>query len=284
MRRVLKWLGVGLGVLLGIACIAAIGMSVAGSTRLKRPRAVEPEAIAILADSTALARGRHLVHSACEGCHGPDLTGMLLVPGGIGTVYSANITGLAAKRTDADLVRAIRHAVAPDGHQLAIMPAYAFVYFSREDLGAVIAHLKTLPRAGADHPAPQFSFLGKILVAAGTLQGFFAAEQIDHHAPFPSMPDVGANVATGEYLSRFCRGCHGMDLHGGRVPDPSAPAAPNLAITKTWSEDQFLDVFLTGRTPEGLSLNPEYMPWKDIAKLSRDELRGLYLYLQTLPD
>ncbi len=284
MRRVMKWVGVGLGALFGIVCSVAIGMSVVGGNRLQRPRAVEPEAIPIPADPAALARGRQIANFACEGCHGPDLTGMLLVPGGIGTVYSANITGLSANRTDADLVRAIRHAVAPDGRQLAIMPAYAFVYFSREDLGAVIGHLKTLPRVGADRPAPQFTFLGKILLAAGTLQGFFAAEQIDHLAPFPAMPEVGANVATGEYLSRFCRGCHGMDLRGGRVPDPSAPPAPNLAITKAWSEAQFLEVFRTGRTPGGRSLNPDYMPWKDVAKLSRDELRGLYLYLQTLPD
>jgi mono/diheme cytochrome c family protein len=280
--RVVKWLGVGFGVLLGVIGIAAAGMSLVGTARLNRPRVVEPVAIAIPTDSTSLARGRQVVHFACEGCHGPDLTGQALVQGGIGSVHSANITGLAATRTDADLVRAIRHAVAPDGRQLAIMPAYAFVFFSREDLGAVIAHLKTLKRTGADQPNPQFGFMGRILIAAGALEGFFAAEQIDHRAPFPAMPDLGANVATGEYVARFCRGCHGPDLRGGRVPDPAAPPAPNLAITKTWSEDQFLEVFRTGRTPAGRTLNPEYMPWRDIAKLSRNELRGLYLYLQTL--
>jgi mono/diheme cytochrome c family protein len=283
MRRALKWLGIGLGALVGLLCVAAIGMSVIGGTRLERPRVVEPEAIAIPTDSAALARGGRVVHFACEGCHGPDLTGLPLVQGGIGTVYSANITGLGATRRDADLVRAIRHAVAPDGRELAIMPAYAFVFFSREDLGAVIAHLKTLAHAGADRPKPQFGFVGRIMVASGMLDAFFAARQVDHHAPFPSMPEIGANVATGEYYSRFCRGCHGTDLHGGHVPDPAAPAAPNLVITKRWSEDQFIDVFRTGRTPEGLALNPDYMPWRDIAKLSHDELRGLYMYLQTLP-
>ena len=155
-------------------------------------------------------------------------------------------------------------------------------YMSREDLGAVIAHLRTLPRTGEGRPGPRFTLLGRVLTATGALNGFFAADEVDHHAPFPPMPEIGANLATGEYLSRFCRGCHGADLHGGRVPDPSAPPAPNLLITRPWTEDQFLEVFRTGRTPEGRTLNPEYMPWKDVAKLSRDELRGLYMYLQTL--
>jgi cytochrome c5 len=283
MRRVLKWFSIGSGVLVGILGVAALGMSMVGGARLERPRVVEAEAVAIPGDSSALARGRHIVHFACEGCHGADLTGMLLVPGGIGTVYSANITGLATRRTDADLVRSIRHAVAPDGRQLAIMPAYAWVFFSREDLGAIIGHLKTLRHVGADPPEPRFTFMGRILLAAGMLEGFFAAEQIDHHAPFPQMPEIGANVATGEYYSRFCRGCHGTDLRGGRVPDPAAPPAPSLAIIHAWSEDQFLEVFRTGRTPEGKELDPAYMPWQDVAKLSRDELRGLYMYLQTLP-
>jgi mono/diheme cytochrome c family protein len=282
MRRVMKWLGIALGVLVGICAIVAVAMSAIGSSRLERTRNVEPETVAIPTDSTALARGRHVVRFACEGCHGPDLTGIPMIEGGIGTVYSANITGLAAMRSDADLVRAIRHAVAPDGRQLAIMPAYAFVFFSREDLGAVIAHLKTLPRAGAAHPPPQFGFLGKILLTAGALEGFFPAEQLDHGTPFPAMPDVGANLATGEYLSRFCRGCHGTDLRGGRVPDPAAPPAPNLAITRAWTEEEFFNVFRTGRTPDGRALDPNFMPWKEVAHLSRDELRGLYLYLQTV--
>lgn len=283
MPRALRRLGIVAGVLVLVVCTAAVIMSVVGGGRIRRPMVVEPEAVAIPTDSAALARGRELSSFACEGCHGTDLTGKLVAQSGIFSLYSANITGLANKRTDADLVRAIRHAVAPDGRPLVLMPAEAFVYFSRSDLGAVIAYVKSLPHSGSDQPASRFGFMGRILVAAGVLNALFPAGQIDHHTPFPSMPDVGANLATGEYLSRFCRACHGVDLRGGRSPDPAAPAAPNLAMAKGWSEDQFLEVFRTGRTPEGLELNSAYMPWNDIGHLSGDELRGLYMYLRTLP-
>jgi mono/diheme cytochrome c family protein len=283
MRRLLKWVAITLGATVALLTAAAVVLSLVGTSRLHRSVPVEVENVPVSTDSASLARGQHLVHFACEGCHGSQLTGQLLVPGGIGRIHSANITGLSATHTDVDLVRAIRHAVAPDGHALAIMPAYAFVYFSREDLGAAIAYLKTLPRAGSASPKPELSFLGRILLATGKLKGFFPAEEVDHQIPFPVMPEIGANLATGEYLSRFCRGCHGLNLRGGHPPDPEAPTAPNLAVTRSWAEADFFALFQTGRTPDGRALNPDFMPWRDIAKLTPEELRALYLYLQTLP-
>jgi len=84
------------------------------------------------------------------------LSGQLAADGPVlGTVCAANITGLADTYSDDDLVRAIRHGVGMDGRQLMIMPAESFIYFSKEDLGAIIAFLKTIPRAGDDVPGPQ---------------------------------------------------------------------------------------------------------------------------------
>jgi mono/diheme cytochrome c family protein len=281
VRKALKWVSVGLGTLIGLIVIVALLLILVGGAKLRRTFAVEAEAVPIPTDSVTLARGGHLVHLICADCHGADLTGApLMDSSALGTIYAANITGMAAMRSDADLVRAIRHAVAPGGRALAIMPSASLMYLSKEDLGAVIAYLKTIPRSGEPKPLPHFTFLAKALLGAGMFKVFPAA-YIDHHMPFPQMPEIGANVATGEYYSRLCYECHGNDLGGGKPPDPSSPPAPSLAIVRQWSESDFQTLAQTGKTPEGRQLDPQYMPWTIFQKLSPDELQGLYLYLHS---
>jgi mono/diheme cytochrome c family protein len=285
MRRFLKWLGITLGGLVAVVLCAAVVLSFVGGARLRRTRHIEPDALAIPTDSAALERGRHLVSAICSDCHGSDLTGapVFEVPA-LGSVYAANITGLRTRFSDADLERAIRHGVAPDGRQLAIMPVDAFIYFSREDLGAIIAYLKTVDRTGTERPRPRLTFLGRAMYGAGVFSNLFGAETIDHRTPFPPMPQIGANLETGEYLTRFCYGCHGSDLHGGRSPDPDAPPAPNLAIVRGWSEDDFMTFSRTGRTPYGRQVDPQFMPWEFFGRLYPMERRALYLYLHANPE
>lgn len=285
MKRVLKWMGIMLGTLIVLVIVAAIGLSVVGASRLNKTRAIEAEAITVPVDEAALARGEHLVNVACKSCHGADLTGQPMIDEPpIGTIYAANITGLGDTHTDADLVRAIRHGLDTDGRQLMIMPAESFIYFSEEDLGAVIAYLKTVPRAGDEKPTPQLGPMGRIIMGAGLFGDVFPAEYIDHDAPFPEMPEVGANVAYGRYVSGFCRSCHGAELAGGQPSDPESPPAPNLTTAGrlgNWTEEEFVTAMRTGVTPGGRTLDPAFMPWESFGKFEDDELRGLWMYLQT---
>jgi len=282
MKRVLRWLAIGSGVFLGLVLVAAFGLSRRGEAELSKRRVVEAEAVPIPVDSAALARGQHLVAFACRDCHGSDLTGdVVFEERFIGTIHAPNITGLGPRYTDADFVRAIRHSVAPDGRQLMIMPAEALVHLSREDLGAMIAYLKTVQRAGRATPGPRITLIGKALVALGVFGTVSAADVIDHGMPFPPMPDIGANVATGEYLSRFCSGCHGPAVDGGSPSASQSPAAPSLAGVKQWSEAQFMEFTRTGRIPSGRRVDPQLMSWEPLGRLHADELRGLYLYLST---
>jgi len=55
--------------------------------------------------------------------------------GGIGSVF-----------TDTDYVRAIRHGIGRDNKSLLIMPSEQYNRISDEDLGALIAYLKTVGR------------------------------------------------------------------------------------------------------------------------------------------
>lgn len=287
MKKILKWIGIVLGSLIVLVVVAVIGLSIAGGSRLNKTHDITAESITIPTDAETLARGEHLVNVACRECHAADLTGQpLMEDPAIGTVYAANITGLAATHNDEEIVRAIRHGVDTDGRQLMIMPAETFIHFSEEDLGAVIAYLKTVPATGDDRPEPELALMGRILLGAGLFGNAFPAEYIDHNQPFAPMPEIGANTAYGEYLSRFCSSCHGINLAGAQPPDPSSPPAPNLTPAGelgSWTEADFLAAIRSGVTPNGRQLDSAFMPWESFAKFDDDELVGLWMYLQSLP-
>ncbi len=287
MKKALKWIGIVLGGLVILLLLAAVGLSIAGNAKAKQTHEVQADAITIPTDEATLARGEHLVNVACRECHGPDLSGQVLIEDpALATLYAANITGLSQTHSDADIIRAIRHGLDTDGRQLMVMPSESFIHFSEEDLGAIIAYLKTLPRAGDDTPLLQLGPVGQILMGAGAFDSSFPASYIDHSLPFPTMPEIGANMEYGEYLSRFCQSCHGADLSGDQPPDPNSPPAPDLtqaARMQLYSEADFIEAFRTGATPYGTELDPEFMPWKSFGKLDEDELEALYMYLRILP-
>ena len=290
MKRLLKWVGIVLGGLVGLLALAMMVLYALGSAQLNKTRAIQAEAITIPTDEASLRRGEHLVTVAlCTTCHGQDLAGDIEIEDPtIGKVYAANITGLGTTHSDTDLVDAIRHGVDPDGRELALMPANIFVNLSSEDLGALIAYLKTVPRKGNNLPEPELTFMGRILLATGMFGDVFPAEIIDHNQPFPSMPEIGANVEYGAYLAFLCSDCHGEEL-AGQLVDPTesnSPWAPNLTPggeLNDWSEADFIQAMRTGVSPDGDQLDPEWMPWEAFAKFDDDELKGLWMYLQSLP-
>lgn len=291
MRAVLKWIGIVVAAIVGIALVAGLVMYVMAGQRLNKKYDVQPEAVTLPTDQEALARGEHLVN-ICKGCHGDNLGGgPVLDDPSIGVVYAPNLTpgkgGVGATFSDADFVRAIRHGVQPDGRALIIMPSEIFIHFSEEDLASIIAYLRTLEPVDNSVPERSFTPMAKILMSAGAFGQVFPAEYIDHGLPFPERPEIGANVAYGEYMSPFCKACHGENLSGGPVDEPGAPNAPNLTPGGElvgWTEEDFLNTMHTGVTPGGHELDSEYMPVDEITgALSDDELRGIFLYLKSLP-
>lgn len=290
MRRVLKWIGVGLGGLLGVAVLAILVLFTKGTLELQQTMSVPNDHLDVPTDAQSLARGQEIVTSFCAECHGKDLGGQEMINDPtIGAIYSANLTagegGVQVTHSGDDLVRSIRHGIAPDGRLLMIMPSAAFNYFSREDVGAVIAYLKSVPPVDHVVPKPAIAPIGRVMLGAGLFGSVFPAKAIDHANPFPPMPEIGANAAYGEYFTRLCRECHGPDLTGGPSTEPGSPPAPNLTMSGElvgWSEEDFVTALTTGQTPGGHQLNPEYMPWEAFKGLQTDELRGIFMYLQTL--
>jgi mono/diheme cytochrome c family protein len=290
MRKILKWIGIVLGVLIGLIVLAVVVLNIVASRRLNRTYDVEAEAIAIPSDDDSLARGEYLATTLCSECHGEGLSGELMFEeAGIATVYAPNITPSEAGVggfSDADYVNAIRHGVDPDGKGLMIMPAEVLIHWSEEDLGATIAYLKTIPPVDDFTPEKELSIAGRAMLSAGLFGDLFAAEYIDHEMPFPERPEIGANPEYGAYFTRafVCTLCHGDDMRGGPPPPniPEIGQVPSALAAASWSLEEFMKTVTTGVKPDGSQIDPEGMPWELFANFNEEELEAVHLYLQSL--
>ena len=190
---------------------------------------------------------------------------------------------------DEDLLQAIRHGIRPDGTPLLFMPSTEFYYLSDTDLGRVIAYIRSVPPVDNEMLPSRLSVTGRIVMSITKEITFLPAELIPHDAPRPGAPEQGVTPEYGEYLSYSCQVCHGPTLSGGEIPGfpPEWPSAPNLTSGKgsrlpTWGEEGFIEIIRTGEK-HGRSINPDYMPWKSYRHMTDDELRAVYVYLQSLP-
>jgi mono/diheme cytochrome c family protein len=158
---------------------------------------------------------------------------------------------------------------------------------SEQDLAEVIAYIKTIPPVDKEwRETPEISPMAKALAAMGAFGTYLAAEKIDHSAGFKDAPPAGPTKEYGAYLvSVFgCMHCHGLELNGGKSPEPHSPIAPNITPGGNigyWSKEAFHVALTTGWTPDGKQLS-EYMPWKATANMSADELTAVYDYLMSL--
>ncbi len=293
MGKVLKWVAIVLGVFLGIIVIAVAAVYVLTSMRMGKTFTVPAETVAVSTDSAIIAQGKHIAESrGCADCHGANLEGGPVIEDPmIGYLYALNLTsgkgGVGGHMTDADWVRAIRHGVGPNGKPLLFMPSLEYYYLSDADLGAVISYIKTAPPADNEPPKSKVGPLGRVLFLAGQID-LLPAEGIDHAAPRPIAPVPGVTTEYGKYLAVGCTGCHGKGYSGGKIPGtpPDWPPAANLTPSGNlarWKEQDFLTALRTGATPEGTQLNSDYMPWKNFGKMTDDELKAIWMFLQTLP-
>jgi len=212
----------------------------------------------------------------------------------VGRVIASNLTsgtgGVGSLYADQDWARAIRHGVRPDKTPLLFMPSTEFYFLSDEDLGAVIAFIKSARPVDNDLPPSSVSWTGRIVMTLIPAITFIPAELIAHEAPRPVAPEVGITPEYGEYLTYSCKVCHGPTMSGGPIPGfPSSwPPAPNLTFgggsaLLSWSEDGFINTIRTGLTPEGREIRAEYMPWGSYKFMNEDELKAVWIYLQSLP-
>ena len=297
IRKILKWIGIVLGSLVGFLVLAFIVLYIIGSVKWNRSRAhnydVPIETIVIPTDQAFIARGEHMAAiSMCGHCHTEDLSGNFESVPGLVSLAFPNLTsgagGVGNTNTDEDWVRAIRHGVGHDGRGLLLMPSAVFYYLSDEDLGALIAYLKSLPPVDNEMPQTDLGPVGRLMLPLGQLPPDFVpnATVIDHNAPRPVAPEPGVTVEYGAYLAKPCTLCHGSNLNGQTLNiGPNVYVALNLTPggdVAFWSEEDFMTTLRTGETPGGKQLK-EVMPWKFFGQMTNDELKAVWRYLQSLP-
>ncbi len=321
MKKVMKWAGIVFGALVGLIVVGSVVIHFKSQARLRRVYEIPDEVISIPKDAKSIGRGRHIFQfRGCEACHSsggyidlsdldqpldshlnlpvqdvPHMEGnVYLDDPAVGRVVASNLTsgagGIGGNYTDQDWVRAIRHGIRADRTPLLFMPATEFYFLSDEDLGAVIAYIKSAPAVDNELPPSTLSWTGRVAMTLVPTITFIPAELIPHNAPRPIAPEVGITPEYGEYLTHSCKVCHGPTMSGGRIPGfPSSwPPAPNLTFgpgsaLPTWTEEGFRTTLRTGVTPEGITLRAGYMPWKSYKFMNDQELKAVWVYLRSLP-
>ena len=263
---------------------------------------------AVVGDTTGLLeRGEYIVRNManCGHCHaadreepdGPLSGGMAFRNWRLGTVRASNLTpdpatGLGAW-SEAEIVRAVRSGVDRHGRVLApVMPYAWFSGMSERDALAVARYLTAQPPVG--NVVRQNHNLVYALAEV-----FFLGPAEARTAVAPAR---GATVEYGAYLAlhvALCADCHtprgglrsrpDMERLFAGTADPPAGFPANPAnITPddstgigTWGEEDFLRTIRTGVAPDGDEVHP-FMPWRQLRRMSDDDLRAIYRYLRTI--
>jgi mono/diheme cytochrome c family protein len=285
MRKILKWAAIGFGSLVVVIVLVVTGLTISVNNRLNKSHTVQPASFELPATDADLEEGERLASIYCAGCHAEDYAGTdFFNDPALAVIDAPNLTsgtgGVGSSYTDNDWIRAIRHGLDPRGRALFIMPSGDFFHLGDEDLGQIIAYLKTIPPADRIAGERSYGMLGRVLIGVGAFGDVLSAESIDHSAPRPAAPQPAISAAYGEYIVKTfgCATCHGAELSGGQDPDPAAPPGPNLTPggnLGAWTNETFLTNVRT-RTSE-------WMPFEGLNRMSDDELSAIFLYLQSLP-
>lgn len=293
MKTWLKFGGIALAAIVVLAIAAVLIGERMGVQRAQRQIDIAVEPVAYNNEPASLERGRYLYLSrGCADCHGETGGGRTLVDDGQGTrLAGSNITmgnPAIAAYSEADWVRSIRHGVGPDKRPLRLMPSEDFNRLTNDDLAAVVAHVRGLPpldgnlKATLELPLP-----ARVMYGFGAIPE--AVEKIDHRLP-PSTPvPEGPSAEHGAYVAQSCKGCHGPQFAGGRVPGapPDWPPASRLAPGDGSAMAHYADaaaftaMFKTGKRPDGTAI--AVMPFESLSKMSDIDIQALYLYLKALP-
>lgn len=292
MKKFFKWLMISIGSLVIIALLVLVSIKFSFEHRLHKKYTIAEEQLSYTADSALIARGHHIAEVSCQHCHGEQLQGSIFFNDPkLGQIIAPNLTrgkgGIGTFYTASDFVKAIRHGVRPNSNPLLIMPAEDFYNLSDKDLAAVISYIRQVPPVNSSLPATRLKPMTKLLMGAGMFGMVIPAEVIDHS------PNVHAEVTPsvtpeyGNYMASTngCKACHGANLGGSKPPDPASPQAPNLTMgsISVWTEADFIHAMRTGERPGGQAAMSKYMPWKTLGRMTDDELKAVWAYLQSVP-
>jgi hypothetical protein len=213
--------------------------------------------------------------------------------------YAPNITPAAIGNwTDGELLRAITTGVNPRGDSLfPLMPYPHFGQLDREDIEAIVAHMRTLPPVESEVPRRSLRFPMQLMVRT-----------LPQRARFQTRPDRSDKIAYGGYLVRMagCGECHtrtdrygqprpGMEYAGGvefHLPAGGIVRSPNITPDAdtgigTWTENAFVMRFKVWEhaparvLPERERTRNTLMYWRSYGRMTREDLQSIYSYLRS---
>jgi cytochrome c553 len=282
MKRVLRWVGYVLAaivilLLVFVAWVWFASARVLGRTHEAATEQLAAPTAALLADGERQAR-----ILGCVSCHGEGLRGRMMFDAGpFAKVWAPNLNELAGRVSDQQLAQGIRQGIGHDGRALFVMPSPMYSRLSDQEVAALIAWIRRLPRAGERTSGIEWGPIGRFALATGGVE--FAPARIEEfriRQPF----DTGAQHAAGRRLAaNVCSECHGADLTGGQpTPDTNAP---DLSIVGAYDQAQFVRLMRTGRPPNGRDLGlMSEIARNDTSHLTDAELAQLYAYLRARAD
>lgn len=293
MRRLMKWLGIGLAaaVVLIIAAIAVFYLT--GARKYAETFDIKAEELSFATDLAAIVEGERLaaIHG-CELCHGAGLSGELFINSRVFMKLPApNLTpgqgGLDATYALADFERAVRHGVNREGRGLIIMPANDYAYLSDDEVVKLWVYVRSLSPVDNARSETRVGPVGSAILTLN--DELRPVTQIDHGATHTSGVNTADALELGEYRTRICTVCHGPDLTGGRpdFTENHQPSSPNLTPDPEtgltgWSGDDFVHLMRTGLRPDGTQVD-SLMPWHVFQRMTGEELSAAWTYLRSLP-
>lgn len=277
MHRVKKWLLRGLIGLVGFATVVVLAVFIAGEIYLTKTFTAEERPFAVPTgaeqDAEIITEGGRLarIRGCYDGCHGP---------GGIGQdmfgIAAPNLTKHLREYSDADLERAMRQGIRPDGTSLVVMPSDSFRHLSDEDLSSIIAFFRSLPVSDNDPGERSFGLLPRAF-----LLYFYYIEDIPVRAAdriaaadFTIPGDKDNQEAFGRYLAMsICAECHGPDLQGEFI-------FPDLIVASGYSGEEFRHLLATGESFDDRDLDlMADMARRRFSHLHGEEADAIYAWL-----
>ncbi len=279
MRKLSRWLISALGAVLVIALLFAAWAWFASSRVLARVHEAAPERLSTPTPEQLADAGRQARILGCVSCHGEGLEGRMMFDAGpFAKVWAPNIAELAGRASDQQLSQGIRQGIGHDGRALFVMPSPMYSRLSDQEVAALIAWIRALPRQSEAVSQIQWGPVGRVVLALGKFPS--AADRIEEfriRQPFDTGPEhrAGRRIA-----ANVCSECHGADLGGGR-PTPET-VAPGLSVAGAYDADQFTRLMRTGVPPSGRDLGlMREIAVNDTSHLNDIEIARLYAYLRS---
>jgi mono/diheme cytochrome c family protein len=253
----------------------------------------------------SLDRGEYLVRGpgGCGNCHTPmgpqgplmdlELTGRVVEDGEPFRAVAPNLTpaGRIAGWSDAELAKAIREGLRPDGSLIGPpMPFTMYRGLSDDDVASIVMFLRSLPATESADPLPASEYRIPLPPAYGPPVETVAA------------PAQGVTAEYGAYLAgpvAHCMECHtpmgpqgpmvdthlgagGFEFHGPWGTSVAANLTSHPDGLANYTDAEIAAMITDGKRPDGTAMLPP-MPYGHFKAFTPDDLQAVILYLRSLP-